>query len=48
VLRDRQAELTAKGVYNLTKLATGDEGEAQDAMSHRIMDDMRNERKSEF
>lgn len=40
VLRNRQADLTAKGIYTLTKLATGDEGEAQSALADRVLADM--------
>jgi hypothetical protein len=47
-LRDRQAELTAKGVYQLALLTTGDEVIAGDALADRVMDDLRNNRKVEI
>jgi hypothetical protein len=40
-LRDRQAELSAKGLGKLTLLATGSKELADDAVSDRVMEDMR-------
>lgn len=44
---NRQADLTADGVYRMTLLATGDEVAAQDAKSDRIMKDMRKQNRPE-
>lgn len=42
-LREHSANLTPNGIFKLTRLATGSEEMAQDALSHRLMEDLRKE-----
>ncbi len=48
MLREHGGNLTAKGIYNLVLQATGDAIAAQDAMSDKIMAQLRRDEKVEL